>query len=99
MASWAQYRPDDLPTTMGRTAISSGIGRTASRTRLAERLVRATAPGDDSQPGPSPIAVGLTQHPDEHGAENPVLLAVDQELGEGPRLSGSPRTRRSGQLS
>jgi hypothetical protein len=30
---------------MGRMAISSGIGRTASRTRLAERHVRAAARG------------------------------------------------------
>jgi hypothetical protein len=50
---------------MGRTAISSGIGRTASRTRLAERLVRAAAAGDDSRPGPftdrgRPPATSLT---------------------------------------
>jgi hypothetical protein len=30
--------------------------------------------------------VALPQHADEHRPERPVLLAVDQELGEGPRL-------------
>ncbi len=65
MASWAQYRPYDPPTTMGRTAISSGIGRTASRTRLAERLVRAVVLGDDSQPRPlaKPVSVGVPRIP------------------------------------
>ena len=28
--------------------------------------------------------LGLPQHPDEHRPERPVLLAVDQELGESP---------------
>jgi hypothetical protein len=28
----------------------------------------------------------LPQHPDEHRPEDPVLLAVDQQLGEGPGL-------------
>jgi hypothetical protein len=32
----------------------------------------------------------LPQHPDEHRPERPVLLAVDQELGEGPALWVSP---------
>ena len=32
------------------------------------------------------VAVALPQHPDEHRPERPVLLAVDQELGERPRL-------------
>jgi len=27
-------------------------------------------------------ATGLTQHPDEHRPKGPVLLAVDQQLGE-----------------
>jgi hypothetical protein len=27
------------------------------------------------------LAVGLPQHPDEHGPKGPVLLAVDQEFG------------------
>ena len=35
-------------------------------------------------------AVGFLQHPDEHRPERPVLLAVDQELGEGPRLRIPP---------
>jgi hypothetical protein len=28
------------------------------------------------------VPVGLTQHPDEHRPERPILLAVDQELGD-----------------
>ena len=36
------------------------------------------APGTDS--------ARLPQHPDEHRPERPILLAVDQQLGEGPRL-------------
>jgi hypothetical protein len=38
-------------------------------------------PGDDSQDGPSPTAVGLPQHADQHRSERPVLLAVDQNFG------------------
>jgi hypothetical protein len=38
---------------------------------------------------PSPLSpLALPQHAVEHGSERPVLLAVDQELGEGVRLSG-----------
>jgi len=32
----------------------------------------------------------LPQHPDEHSAERPILLAVDQELGEGATLRVAP---------
>jgi hypothetical protein len=32
----------------------------------------------------------LPQHPDEHRPQRPVLLAVDQELGERPRLRVPP---------
>ena len=34
--------------------------------------------------------LGLPQHPDEHRPERPVLLAVDQELGEGAALRIAP---------
>jgi len=34
--------------------------------------------------------VGLPQHPDEHRSQRPVLLAVDQELGEGAALRVAP---------
>jgi hypothetical protein len=30
------------------------------------------------------------QHPHEHSPERPVLLAVDQQLGEGPTLRVAP---------
>jgi len=36
--------------------------------------------------GISILELGLPKHPDEHGPERPVLLAVDQELGEGAAL-------------
>jgi hypothetical protein len=32
----------------------------------------------------------LAAHPDEHRPKGPVLLAVDQELGEGPRRGIPP---------
>jgi hypothetical protein len=35
-------------------------------------------------------AIGLTQHPDEHRPEDSILLAVDQELGEGAALRVAP---------
>jgi hypothetical protein len=35
-------------------------------------------------------AVGFPQHPYEYRPERPVLLAVDQELGECPRLRIPP---------
>ena len=31
-------------------------------------------------------AIGLSQHPDQHGPERPILLAVDQELREDAHL-------------
>jgi hypothetical protein len=37
------------------------------------------------------LAVGLPQHPDQHRPERPVLLAVDQELGEGTVLWVAPK--------
>ena len=38
--------------------------------------------------------VGLSQHPDEHRPERPVLLAVDQQLGEAePGLPSSLEDR------
>jgi hypothetical protein len=38
--------------------------------------------------GPDPhllVNDGFHQHPDKHRPERPILLAVDQELGEGTR--------------
>ena len=34
--------------------------------------------------------MNFPQHPDQHRPERPVLLAVDEELGEGPRLRVPP---------
>ena len=43
--------------------------------------------------------VGIPQHADEHRSKHPVLLAVDQELGEGPRRGVPPvRADRIGPL-
>ncbi len=50
--------------------------------RSNDRLPSRAGPG-------APIlgsSVSLTQHLDEHRPQNPVLLAVDQELGEGAAL-------------
>jgi hypothetical protein len=40
-------------------------------------------------PAPS-LEVGLRQHPHDHRPECPVLLAIDQELGEGAALRVGP---------
>jgi hypothetical protein len=42
--------------------------------------------------GPLRLAssVGLPQHPDQHRPQGPVLLAVDQQLGEGAALRVAP---------
>jgi hypothetical protein len=40
------------------------------------------------------VALHLPQHPDQHRPERPILLAVDQQFGEGP-AAGNSRTRRS----
>jgi hypothetical protein len=37
-----------------------------------------------------PRPVALPQHADEHRSPRPVLLAVDQQLGEGPALRVAP---------
>jgi hypothetical protein len=39
---------------------------------------------------PDDLALSLPQHPDEHRPERPVLLAVDQQLGEGAALRVAP---------
>ena len=36
--------------------------------------------------GRAELALRLPQHPDEHRPERPILLAVDQQLGEGAAL-------------
>ncbi len=42
---------------------------------------------DDLVPG---LALALSQHPDQHRPERPILLAVDQELGEVATLWVAP---------
>ena len=41
-------------------------------------------------PTPPRLPVGLSQHPDEHRPEGPILLAVDQQLGESACLWAPP---------
>jgi len=41
-------------------------------------------------PYPSAFAFDFPQHPDEHRPQRPILLAVDQELGEGAGLWVGP---------
>jgi hypothetical protein len=36
------------------------------------------------------LPLALPQHPDQHRPERPILLAVDQELGEGATLRMAP---------
>ncbi|MET1011046.1 MAG: hypothetical protein ABWY83_01575 [Actinomycetota bacterium] len=38
----------------------------------------------------SSLVLGLPQHPDAHRSERPILLAVDQEFGEGAALWVAP---------
>jgi hypothetical protein len=45
--------------------------------------------GKAALPAPRPL-VSLTEHPDQHGTQYPVLLAVDQQLGEGAALWVTP---------
>jgi hypothetical protein len=40
----------------------------------------------EQHPGTTGLAIGLPQHADEHRPERLVLLALDQQLGESPRL-------------
>jgi hypothetical protein len=35
-----------------------------------------------------PLAARLPQHSDQHRSQHPILLAVDQQLGEGAGLGG-----------
>jgi hypothetical protein len=64
--------------------------------RGPDRRVLATSPyGADYrclvlEVGDQLLAVGLPQHPDEHRPEYPVLLAVDQQLGEGAAFRVAP---------
>ena len=60
-ASRAQYRLGGTRTRLAERLVRGSIGRTASPTRLVEWLVRAAAPGDDSQPGAWNGAPGLQQ--------------------------------------
>jgi hypothetical protein len=45
---------------------------------------------EGSHSGFFPLALGLPQHPDEHRPQRPILLAVDQQLGERLCFPGCP---------
>ena len=53
--------------------LSCGLQKT--RLMMRELSLLQMAPGTDSAP--------LPQHADQHRPEHPILLAVDQQLGEG----------------
>jgi hypothetical protein len=85
------------PTAMGTASamrrILSGFIGSVSAGRPANPIGQTASsgghPGEDSQPGPSPIpsAAGVPQHADEHRSKGPVLLAVDHSSAK-VRLSG-----------
>jgi hypothetical protein len=70
-------------------------GTNASSSARPPARRAAPAPGVPNDPVTA-LAVALPQHPDEHRPERPVLLAVDQESGEGPRRRVPPSRSRSG---
>jgi hypothetical protein len=59
---------------------------------LGERVVAALGPAAAGEllGVRTPLAIGLPQHAYQHRPEHPILLAVDQQLGEGPALRVGP---------
>jgi hypothetical protein len=58
----------------------------------ATRTYGAAAPLlERTRPNLEVLAIGLPQHADKHRPQRPVLLAVDQQLGEGAALLEAPR--------
>src|SRR5215208_3425956 len=88
MAPFGGY--DSSPKGYGSAALQA-IGRRAIRVR---RTANSRRPWPGSTIGrrasiaaaPRRVSGRLSQHPDQHRPQRPVLLAVDQELGERPRL-------------
>jgi hypothetical protein len=74
-----QYRPDGLANAIGRTASSGG--------RRGGRL--------SARPFTDRVSAGLSQHPDEYRPQHPILLAVNQQLGE-PMNDGEGPSPRHG---
>ena len=75
-------------------ADNSGSFKVAVRFRWQSSKCRQTFASAATSRLASPL--GLAQYPDEHRPKRPVLLAVDQELGEDTALRVAPRTLRSG---
>jgi uncharacterized membrane protein len=64
-----------------------GCSSTKRRSWRSPTRWRRRRRADPARPGwRDRLSVSLPQHPDEHGPEHPVLLAVDQQLGEGAAL-------------
>ena len=63
----------------------SPVSHDPGQTTLGSEIraaVEGGRPGGRLSAQPSPIAVDLPQHPDEYRPQRPILLAVDQQLGE-----------------
>jgi hypothetical protein len=77
--SWGEPRRSaGLP---GRAESAGEAGASVSATVLVPPWIRFSPPQ---------LSFGLPQHADEHGPQRPVLLAVDQQLGEVAALGVAP---------
>ena len=78
------------------TSIGGGLPQVACRADPARSVVVAQTAGSPCGAGsrcaqlPRRTVARLPQHPDQHRPERSVLLAVDQELGEGAALRVAP---------
>jgi hypothetical protein len=64
----------------------------SSKEQLDQTMYLAPGSGPAGLGKPSAIgsAIGFPKHPDQHRPKRPVLLAVDQEFGEGATLRVAP---------
>ena len=78
------------------TSIGGGLPQVARRADPARSVVVAQTAGSPCGAGsrcaqlPRRTVARLPQHPDQHRPERPILLAVDQQLGEGATLRVAP---------
>jgi hypothetical protein len=62
------------------------VARRPDRRVLATLRMARTTAAHVLEAGDQLLPLSLPQHPDEHRSEHPVLLTVDQQLGEGAAL-------------